>query len=646
MSSLCCCRGLLSMFGVKGYPMDVVAKAKLDRAKMSRSKQNDYSTMSNENSTENKNGSVVRSEPQGLSDASETPSYNSNRKHERKPRRKHNSRSSRKSDRRSRRHARSFDDSDSDSSVDSAEETMKTIRKSIRKSQSIRGSRDTLNSIRSDSKSTVGSEKMRDLEVEDETHRSPASPRLGSPVIVLTTPPREDDLNYERKEEYSPEYTTEREAEERRKTISGPTSRVIHEADTFDFPENEASTSQYQGRATMGSLREFSRKQAIRKSPRTSPSLSSRSNKSLATSYTSSKWGLGDEESLYREEHIASALRESRGEDELAMAREASRDAVRPIGELDDEDEEMEAHAAEPISACGTLDVGVQYSVSDSKLQVTIIEAHDLPSKARGGSSFVQVRTVLLPTKKKKYKTKVQHISSPRFAETFKLTRASPEDLRGLALRLRMYGIGKLKDRLIGEAVIRFDELNLIRDPQLTVQLQLEPRTNINRVDSDTSLSNIDSRSSSMMSLSHGGSPPELLVGLSYNPPTGRLCVEVIKGSHFRNLAMTKPPDTFVKLSLLNSACQEMSQSKTTIRRGQPNPVFKETFFFQVALFQLGEVTLMVSVYNKRTIKKKEMIGWVSMGRNSSSEPDEQHWQEMKEGKGQQVCRWHTLIDT
>lgn len=88
---------------------------------------------------------------------------------------------------------------------------------------------------------------------------------------------------------------------------------------------------------------------------------------------------------------------------------------------------------------------------------------------------------------------------------------------------------------------------------------------------------------SSMQSLTHGGSPPELLCGLSYNPPTGRLCVEVIKGSHFRNMASPKAPDTYIKLTLLNSACQEMAQSKTTIRRSQPNPVFKETFYFQVS---------------------------------------------------------------
>lgn len=104
--------------------------------------------------------------------------------------------------------------------------------------------------------------------------------------------------------------------------------------------------------------------------------------------------------------------------------------------------------------------------------------------------------------------------------------------------------------------------------------------------------------------------------------------------------------DTYVKLTLLNSMGQEMSKCKTSIRRGQPNPVYKETFVFQVALFQLSDVTLILSVYNKRSMKRKEMIGWVSLGLNSSGEEELNHWTEMKESKGQQVCRWHALLES
>lgn len=81
----------------------------------------------------------------------------------------------------------------------------------------------------------------------------------------------------------------------------------------------------------------------------------------------------------------------------------------------------------------------------------------------------------------------------------------------------------------------------------------------------------------------HGG-VPELLIGLGYNGTTGRLTVEIVKGSHFRNLSLGKAPDTYVKLCLVSSMGQEIARSKTSTKRGQPNPLFKETFIFQVGI--------------------------------------------------------------
>lgn len=83
-----------------------------------------------------------------------------------------------------------------------------------------------------------------------------------------------------------------------------------------------------------------------------------------------------------------------------------------------------------------------------------------------------------------------------------------------------------------------------------------------------------------------GGSAAEILIGLTYNGTTGRLSVEIIKGSHFRGGGGndTKPPDTYVKLSLVDSNCHEMARSKTCLKRAQPNPLYKETFIFQVIL--------------------------------------------------------------
>jgi len=65
----------------------------------------------------------------------------------------------------------------------------------------------------------------------------------------------------------------------------------------------------------------------------------------------------------------------------------------------------------------------------------------------------------------------------------------------------------------------------------------------------------------------------------------------------------------------MSSSGKEMARGKTTVRRGQPNPLFKETFMFQVPQIQLGDVTLMVAVNAVRTLKRRpEMIGWFCLG--------------------------------
>ncbi|XP_014822109.1 PREDICTED: synaptotagmin-16 isoform X3 [Calidris pugnax] len=313
-----------------------------------------------------------------------------------------------------------------------------------------------------------------------------------------------------------------------------------------------------------------------------------------------------------------------------------------------DEVSSVPAHpgAHEPICKCGDLDVIFNYKASSQKLVVTILEAKDIPDKHRSGVNTWKVHTVLMPSKKQRGKTSVQRGPIPIFKDKITFSKLEPEELSSHAIRFRLYAVHKMiGEKMMGEQLFYLS--NISREEEARVTLVLEPRSNLSSADSQLSLSAVShsDSASSTQSLSHGG-VPELLVGLSYNATTGRLSVEMIKGSHFRNLAVNRPPDTYGKLCLLNSVGQEMSRCKTSIRQGQPNPVYKETFIFQVALFQLSDVTLMISIYNRRSMKRKEMIGWISMGQNSSGEEEQSHWQEMKESMGTQVCRWHMLLES
>ncbi|XP_021694543.1 synaptotagmin-14 isoform X1 [Aedes aegypti] len=314
----------------------------------------------------------------------------------------------------------------------------------------------------------------------------------------------------------------------------------------------------------------------------------------------------------------------------------------------------------------GTLEVSLLYDAPMRKMTVHVLQARGIPSRQSASSApsnpadppnpkstqqttHTQVRLLMLPSKKQKHKTKIRSGENPQFMESFLLHRVNPEEVNSMGLRIRVYGCERMRrERLIGESIVSFANIDL--ELETNLWLPLEPRANSANTGSTSdllSLARSDSTGSTT-SMQHGG-VPELLLGLGYNGTTGRLTVEIVKGSQFRNLALNKVPDTYVKLCLVSSMGQEMARAKTSTRRGQPNPLFKETFIFQVALFQLNDVTLMVSVYAKRNMKRNEMVGWFSLGLNSSGPEENAHWGDMREAmnpRSELVTRWHVLVDS
>uniref|UniRef100_UPI0037E83E62 synaptotagmin-14-like isoform X2 n=1 Tax=Semicossyphus pulcher TaxID=241346 RepID=UPI0037E83E62 len=321
------------------------------------------------------------------------------------------------------------------------------------------------------------------------------------------------------------------------------------------------------------------------------------------------------------------------------------------------------AYEPEALGKYGTLDVAFEYDSSEQWLAVTVTAATDIPELKQTGNIAWQVHLVLLPTKKQRAKTGVQKGPCPVFTETFKFSRVEQEALGDYAVRFRLYSIRRMKkEKVLGEKVFYLTKLNL--QGKIALPVTLEPGSELTGCGSLVSVS----RSAGAVSYrsTEDSSLPEILLGLIYNSATGQLSAEVIQGSHFKTSASDKPVnglfccvkhfvggqlyimrDTYVKLTMLDSKGKEMSKCKTAVCRGHPNPTYKETFVFQVALFQLSEVSLVLSVFCRRSsMRPRERLGWVSLGLNSSSEEQQAHWTEMKEAEGQQVCHWHTLTDT
>ncbi|KAF7488346.1 Synaptotagmin-16 [Sarcoptes scabiei] len=260
----------------------------------------------------------------------------------------------------------------------------------------------------------------------------------------------------------------------------------------------------------------------------------------------------------------------------------------------------------------GRLEISYAYDAPSKRLYLTVIQSDDLPHKEQFPSMVqVFVKILLLPNKKQKFRTKPKPFFCPIIKESFTFNRINPDEINSHGLRLQLYMTGfNGKNRLIGETRLLF-ALMRPQQQETKVWLTLEAPSKRNRQLSDLESSSL-ARTDSSSCQSLQNSSPELLLGLSYNGTTGRLSVAIIKGSQFRSVS-TRTPDTYIKLVLISQSGSELSRGKTRVCRGQPNPLFRETFVFQVALFQLPDVTLMIFVYNKRSIKRKEMIGWISL---------------------------------
>ncbi|XP_028040758.1 synaptotagmin-16 [Bombyx mandarina] len=323
----------------------------------------------------------------------------------------------------------------------------------------------------------------------------------------------------------------------------------------------------------------------------------------------------------------------------------------------------------------GSIELTLLYDAPVRCMTVHVLQGRSLPLKTTGQILQSQVRVVLLPLKKQKFKSKIRNGENPQYMESFVLHKMNPEDVHGLGLRIRVYGCERMRrQRLLGEAAVSFASLNLELENNLWLQLaprqhhqtslqlpKLELTSTITGVlASPSSIATVTTpsagaaggeacslaRSDSASSCCSARSAPELLLGLQYNSTTGHLSVEIIKGTHFRKLSPNKAPDTYVKLCLISSLGMEMGRCKSTTRRAQSNPLYKELFIFQVALFQLSEVTLMVSVWWRRSVKRNEMVGWFSLGHSSSGREEERHWRELCDRQGEQVQRWHVLLDS
>ncbi|KPP59561.1 hypothetical protein Z043_122507, partial [Scleropages formosus] len=137
----------------------------------------------------------------------------------------------------------------------------------------------------------------------------------------------------------------------------------------------------------------------------------------------------------------------------------------------------------------------------------------------------------------------------------------------------------------------------------------------------------------------------ELLVSLSYQPVTQRLNVVVLKAKHLPKVDITGlSGNPYVKVNVFYGR-KRIAKKKTHVKKGTLNPVFNETFVYDVPAELLRDVSVEFLVIDFDRTTKNEVFGRLVLGAHSSCSSAAAHWREVCETPRRQVAKWHNLSE-
>ncbi|XP_018621440.1 synaptotagmin-11-like [Scleropages formosus] len=271
----------------------------------------------------------------------------------------------------------------------------------------------------------------------------------------------------------------------------------------------------------------------------------------------------------------------------------------------------------------GTLSLAVDYNFPKKALVVTILEARGLPAvDEQSNSSDPYIKMTILPEKKHRVKTRVMRKTlDPAFDETFTFYGVPYSTLPELVLHFLVLSFDRFsRDDVIGEAVVPLAGV----DPS-TGRVQLTQE--------------ICKRT--IQCVSRG----ELLVSLSYQPVTQRLNVVVLKAKHLPKVDITGlSGNPYVKVNVFYGR-KRIAKKKTHVKKGTLNPVFNETFVYDVPAELLRDVSVEFLVIDFDRTTKNEVFGRLVLGAHSSCSSAAAHWREVCETPRRQVAKWHNLSE-
>merc|ERR1712241_1132652 len=275
----------------------------------------------------------------------------------------------------------------------------------------------------------------------------------------------------------------------------------------------------------------------------------------------------------------------------------------------------------------GKLFFTIKYSFEKTALVVTVNKCTNLPAKdSANNTSDPYVKLQLLPEKQHKVKTRVlRRTLNPVYDEDFTFYGVNFNQLPILTLHFVVLSFDRYsRDDVIGEVMLEMENLDL-KDSEvspLSLIREISPRS---------------------MKLKDQGRG-ELLVSVCHQPAAARLTVVVLKARNLPKVDITGMSDPYVKIYLLHKD-QRISKKKTHVKKRTLNPVFNESFVFDLPRTDngLAEVQLEFALLDWDRVTKNEVIGRLNLGGPKCEGSALHHWKEIQASPRRQIAEWHKL---
>ncbi|CAG5059355.1 unnamed protein product [Parnassius apollo] len=271
----------------------------------------------------------------------------------------------------------------------------------------------------------------------------------------------------------------------------------------------------------------------------------------------------------------------------------------------------------------GDLHFKLRYENEKSALVVSVVSCQGLPGREPAGPD-PYVKLQLLPDKQHKVKTRVvRKTRCPVYDEDFTFYGIAPHQLSAITLHFVVLSFDRYsRDEIIGEVVSPLSNLQLQSGEAMALCREIQPR------------------SLKMRSAGRG----EVLVSLCWQPAAARLTVVLLKARNLPKMDVTGLADPYVKMYLLYNG-QRIAKKKTHVKKRTLNPVFNESFVFEVPAApsaSLDHVSLELLVLDWDRVTKNEVIGRLELGANGTGSA-RHHWREVQAAPRRQIADWHKL---